>query len=806
MFAALRLALLTAALGLACCASSAHAEGSVDVNTGTNPALIRHILTITTTSLSPPYTVLRVYANAGERIEMGSSAMGLGGQADIIVYPPGSSFGTSTGGIAPLARNFPFATPIFDCNTDSSTPGRGVLNSRAKELAGPGGPTGYTPCSFTAPTSGIYAVILFSVDPTNQSGVANGTLASPNVSATQKTYLTIWDVTVVKPDGSRAPGRVFTNIIGLRAYNNDNPPAPGMANFHGYVLTGTGYVYEFTFFNHSGINWNLLSDSRGLYERGTGKPVYASFNYQDPPTGTHHSEVALSHGSDPDQAIDPRYPIFFNEPDPVVISGPGGLGATEHIPAVPLSPSTTRPSAVAFVGEGPAGGPGQTTQGYGGTLSFSSPAALNGLTFDVGIDLDGNGSFGDSGDFVSRGNQLRDSGNVVYWDGKTGGGDLPACGTYQAHVDVPLSDVHFTQSDVENSGGMRLQRRSLPSDPSLGDPLATSYEDTDPFKGLAVTNTSPVAALPGISGPGFHAWTAGSGDLDYIDTWNRLPTLQAPGTAVVVACPPPPQAPPRYDLSVRKTASNLRVVVGTTFSYTLVVRNAGPDAAPADAIVADRVPELEEVVDVRSDRGTCGHTGNDVVCNVGALPAGADATVTIRSRAIQTGVSQNLTVVGVSPPLSPPQPPIPLPDVPPGTAIDRLADNVARARVAVIVPSLGLSKSVAPQRVHRGGMTSFTLRVRNRSQNAVSNVLVCDRLSRQLRYVSSQPPSRPVARLRCWRIPSLGAARSRDIRVRARAVGSRPVAVSRAFATAPLARVARASGVVLIVPPVRFTG
>src|SRR5215213_7556790 len=237
--------LLTAALVVAC-ASSAYAEGSVDVNTGTNPALIRHILTITTTSLRPPYTVLRVYANEGERLEMGSSAMGLGGQSDIVVYPPGSSFGTSTGAIAPLAHSFPFATPIFDCNSDSSVAGRGVLNSRAKELAGPGGPAGYTPCSFTAPVTGIYAVILFSVDPTGQAGVASGTLGSPNVSATQRTYLSLWDVTVVKPDGSRASGRVFTNIIGVRAYNNGDPPAPGMASFHGYVLTGTGYVYEFT--------------------------------------------------------------------------------------------------------------------------------------------------------------------------------------------------------------------------------------------------------------------------------------------------------------------------------------------------------------------------------------------------------------------------------------------------------------------------------------------------------------------------------------------------------------------------------
>jgi uncharacterized repeat protein (TIGR01451 family) len=772
------------------CASSARGEGSVDVNTGANPALLRHILTITTTTLNPPYTVLRVYANAGERIEMGSSAMGLGGESDIVAYPPGSSFNTSSGGIAPLAKSFPFATPIFDCNVDSTTLGRGVLNSRAKELAGPGGSNGYTPCSFIAPATGIYAVLLFSIDPTNQSGVANGTLGSPNVSAGQKTYLSLWDVTVVKPGGSRAPGRVFTNIIGLRAYNNANAPAPGMANFHGYVLTGTGYVYEFTFFNHSGINWTLLSDSRGLYERTTGKTLYASFNYQDPPAGAQHSEAVLSHGSDPDLAIDPRYPIFFTEPDPVVISGPGGLGASEHIPTVPLSPSTTRPSAVAFTGEGPAGGPGQTTQGNGGTLSFSSPAALNELSFAVGIDFDGNGSFGDPVDFVSRGNPLSDSGNVVHWDGRTGTGELPACGSYQAHADVALSDVHFTQTDVENSGGMRLRRVSLPSDPSLGDPLATSYDDTDPFKSAAVTNAAPAAALPGDSGPGFHAWTDGSGDLDYIDTWNRLPTLQAAPATVTVLCPVPAPPPPQYDLRVRKAASDLRVVVGTTFTYTLTVHNAGPDAAPADAVVTDRVPAIEEVLDVQTDRGTCTHTGNDVVCNVGTLAAGADTTVTIRARAIETGRSQNVTVVGVLP----------------GEPVDPLADNVARARVAVIVPSLGLSKSATPRLISRGDTTSFTLRVRNRSRDAVANVLVCDRLARRLRYIDAAPAAHRVGRLRCWRIASLGAGQARNIRVRARAVGRPGAALSPAFAAAPLARIARASALVRIVAPIRFTG
>lgn len=796
---------------LAWCPSIAHAEGSVDVNTGTNPAMYRHILTMTTTALSPPYTVLRVYANAGERIEMGSSAMGLGGQADILVYPPGSSFGTSTGAIAPLAHDFPFATPIFDCNTDDSTPGRGVLNTRAKELAGPGGASGYSPCSFRATQTGIYAVILFSIDPAGVSSVPSGTIGTPNVTANQKTYLSLWDVTVVRADGTRAKGRVFTNIIGLRAFNNQNPPAPGMANFHGYVLTDTGYVYEFTFFNHSGINWALLSDSHGVVVGATGKPLYASFSYQDAPAGAEHSEAAISQGREPDQAIDPRYPIFFNPPDPVVISGEGGLGSTGGTSAVPLSPSTTRPSDVTFVGEGASGGPGRTTQGYGGTLSFSSPPALNGLTYDIGIDLDANGSLEDPGDFVSRGNPLSDSGNVVHWDGKTGTGATPACGTYHASADVALSDVHFSQSDVENSGGMRLQRLSLPSEASLGHPLGTSYDDFDPFKRFAVTNTSPVAGLPGISGPGFHAWTGGTGDLDYIDTWNRLPTLQAPGAVVVVACPPPPLPPPRYDLSVTKTASALRVVAGSAFTYTLTVHNAGPDATPADAVVGDRVPELLDVIGVDSDRGTCGHKGNDVACNVGALPANANAAVTVRARARDVGTARNVTVTALLPLIRPPTPPpIPLPPVPAGTPIDRLANNVDTARVNVVTPALKLSKSVTPRRAQRGDMLRFVVSVRNTSRTAVRNVLVCDRLARQFRYTSSSPTAGAVAngRVRCWRVATLGAGKTRDFAVRARVIGSPGLATNRAFVGAPLTRAGRAARRVLIVPQARprFTG
>jgi hypothetical protein len=107
-------------------------------------------------------------------------------------------------------------------------------------------------------------------------------------------------------------------------------------------------------------------------------------------------------------------------------------------------------------------------------------------------------------------------------------------------------------SDVEISGGTQIERVSLPSDPALGDPLAASYNDIDPYKGTAFTNASPNAVNNGISGPGFHASTAVSGDSDFVDTWMRLLEVVSSGT-LHVRCPDLV-----HDLSVKKAASRSR--------------------------------------------------------------------------------------------------------------------------------------------------------------------------------------------------------------------------------------------------------
>src|SRR5262249_39560700 len=95
------------------------------------------------------------------------------------------------------------------------------------------------------------------------------------------------------------------------------------------------------------------------------------------------------------------------------------------------------------------------------------------------------------------------------------------------------------------------------------------------------------------------------------------------GTARLLV-PPAPGA----DLSIVKTAAPDTVAVGGQITWTLAVSNAGPDTAPG-VVVTDIVPAQVTVVSVTPSQGTCAPMGGQLTCNLGDLPAGASATVTI---------------------------------------------------------------------------------------------------------------------------------------------------------------------------------
>ena len=101
-------------------------------------------------------TLIHVFANAGEQILMGSTGVGVG-EADILVFNPGAVTGPIGQEVIPAVAN-------FSCEAqrpDTTTTNIGRIRSRAEELAGPlPSAGGYEPCRFSAPTTGIYSVIM----------------------------------------------------------------------------------------------------------------------------------------------------------------------------------------------------------------------------------------------------------------------------------------------------------------------------------------------------------------------------------------------------------------------------------------------------------------------------------------------------------------------------------------------------------------------------------------------------------------------------------------------------------------------
>ena len=116
------------------------------------------------------------------------------------------------------------------------------------------------------------------------------------------------------------------------------------------------------------------------------------------------------------------------------------------------------------------------------------------------------------------------------------------------------------------------------------------------------------------------------------------PPTPIPPTAVVVAAP-------AIDLSITKTDRPDPVFVGARLTYTLTVRNAGPDTA-TNVRVADALPAATTFVSVTSSQGTC--TGGRVVrCSLGTMLNGGRATITIVVKPTSPGALLNVaTVVG----------------------------------------------------------------------------------------------------------------------------------------------------------------
>ena len=145
---------------------------------------------------------------------------------------------------------------------------------------------------------------------------------------------------------------------------------------------------------------------------------------------------------------------------------------------------------------------------------------------------------------------------------------------------------------------------------------------------------APGSALAGLRGQTFTSNVNGKRDLS------------RGGTQYTIGC-----APPAADLSVTKADSPDPVKAGQNLTYTITVRNNGPDAATG-VTLTDQLPRNAGYGSTSTTQGSCSLKPEklEVACSLGTMPSGGVVTVTIVVKPNKKGqITNTATVSGSSP-------------------------------------------------------------------------------------------------------------------------------------------------------------
>lgn len=535
-------------------------------------------------------TIVKVFARSGETINLGSSATGLG------------------------AGNIRYRNPngaIGDC-----TPGVGLIQNRAAELAGPRHPTtntnsdAFTPCIVNVTVEGIWDIYFESPDQGNNTNptpiLANAAWTQPN----NVFWIAAWDVTVRSNNGTAIPGRAFANYLALNM-GTDNIPL----NAKTYIQTADGYGYVVDTNGIEPFGFIFFANSRG-FKNSAGNPIYRSLQLLAAQNGTNPSPNNTPSGfsilfpSTVDNTYtgygDYTHKIFFNinGPDQTMPStAPAPRDYSGTLTTVPSRTTwlfnqpqvPTAASSLTFVGRELT--PGQAGSGLGGNFTFNSAQSS---PFNLVLDLNQNGIYGDGNDRTIVGTATSGN-NTVFWDGRDGNGIpvAPSNQAYNAQVEIQAGEIHFPFIDPErNTNGIIVQRvKDSGTSPNPNDPFEVFFDDRYNYTGTNTYDFSlcaagdtppppPTANLPACEGvapavrsalngvssaSGAHRWGDNFGNRRGMDTWAFYPAAITEIRDLFVV--------KRADLAVTKTDNLTEIAAGSTVTYTIVVTNNGPSDA-----------------------------------------------------------------------------------------------------------------------------------------------------------------------------------------------------------------------------------
>ncbi|MTJ50284.1 DUF11 domain-containing protein [Dolichospermum sp. UHCC 0259] len=423
-------------------------------------------------------TLLKVYANAGEHILLGSSAVGQG-SGDILVYDPGQV----TGSIG--SENIP-GIPNFRCTTDQ--PGRGQITSRALELAGPrsitggGNPTGYIPCFYQAPSTGVYDVVFYGPAGGNNGsdGVPTGELSltsTTNFDTAQGSSVAAWDVTVRSSTTTSTTdinGRLFAYYLALFTGGNLRP-----VYFDIYPVTIDGYRYQVTLRGLDPNGFVIYGNQVGFFDSDGTSILYRNVLASN--SGIPGNQlIGLVGGTSLSR---PQYPTFFNRLDPTALSSINrylGNGNLDGV-GIPLAAEPGTVNGFGFSGTLTNNNSQFTT---GGAFTFTNDRIGNYqiIISQDGIDFDPTKSTNRAinGYFLTTGTQ------TVNWNGRDNSGNFFPIGiNYRSRIRIHSGEYHFPMLDAENNffGGPTI---TLLNSPDAG--KTTGFYDDRGYTTIGGTN------------------------------------------------------------------------------------------------------------------------------------------------------------------------------------------------------------------------------------------------------------------------------------------------------------------------------
>jgi uncharacterized repeat protein (TIGR01451 family) len=213
--------------------------------------------------------------------------------------------------------------------------------------------------------------------------------------------------------------------------------------------------------------------------------------------------------------------------------------------------------------------------------------------------------------------------------------------------------------------------------------------------------------------------------------------------------------PQQADLSLTKIVSNSRPNVGNTVTFTISLKNNGPNTA-TNVWVSDLLPVGLTLVSAKPSQGT--YNSATGIWTVGAVTLTARPSLQLQARVVSPQAQTNTATIASADQFDP-----------------DTANNSASATETPQQADLAVSKAVSNPTPNVGDTVTYTITLTNNGPDAATNVALFDRLPAGVTFVSATPSHGSYDSVSAlWTVGTVAAGSSPTLLLAGRIVSARP--------------------------------